>query len=216
VLTAHPGKVAGAATRDNGLAAHRTAAAYPPRSLPRRAPVPEADDATPRRQPGIQGTRRSPQFHAWGLVSREAAGCGRFVVARRVRRACECCAWAMTARPASVSDVGSGQRPFLRDAFAEELRVDVRQPEDNRRDQHGQCNALGIDGPDSARPPSPPPRGRGSRRRSRFRSCGRRAGTQLIWPSFCQAASTRGPRERAFLLVGRGGGSGRVRDARSG
>jgi hypothetical protein len=50
----------------------------------------------------------------------------------------------MTARPASVSDVGSGQRPFLRDAFAEELRVDVRQPEDNRRDQHGQCNALGI------------------------------------------------------------------------
>jgi hypothetical protein len=28
-----------------------------------------------------------------------------------------CCAWAMTARPASVSDVGSGQRPFLRDAF---------------------------------------------------------------------------------------------------
>jgi hypothetical protein len=55
-----------------------------------------------------------------------------------------CCAWAMTARPASVSDVGSGQRPFLRDAFAKELRVDVRQPEDNRRDQDGQCNALGI------------------------------------------------------------------------
>ena len=34
------------------------------------------------------------------------------------------------------------------------------------------------DGPDSARPRSPPPRGRGSRRRSRFRSCGRRAGTR--------------------------------------
>ena len=50
----------------------------------------------------------------------------------------------MTARPASVSDVGSGQRPFLRDAFAKELRVDVRQPEDNRRDQDAQCNALGI------------------------------------------------------------------------
>lgn len=33
---------------------------------------------------------------------------------------------------------------FLRDAFAKELCVDVRQPEDNRRDQDGQCNALGI------------------------------------------------------------------------
>jgi hypothetical protein len=31
-----------------------------------------------------------------------------------------------------------------RDAFAKELFVDVRQPEDNRRDQDGQCNALGI------------------------------------------------------------------------
>jgi hypothetical protein len=31
---------------------------------------------------------------------------------------------------------------------------------------------------------------------------------QLIWPSFCQVGSTKGPRLRAFLLVERGGGPG--------
>jgi hypothetical protein len=121
-----------------------------------------------------------------GLVSREAAGCGRFVVARRVSarvrtahrpgrppprgRGCETrcsarrpqststlrstttspsaspiAAEMMVPRaPAPSLTVGSGQRPFLRDAFANELRVDVRRPRDNRRDQDGQCNALGV------------------------------------------------------------------------
>lgn len=172
-------KSQGAATRNNGPAPHRTATAYPPRSLPRRAPVPEADDATPRRQPCIQGTRRSPQFHASGdwYLERPPVAVGSSLHAGFGARASVLC----------LGDDRStrvGERRRLRSASVPARPLPrssawtCASQKTTAVTRTASATPSASDGPDSARPRSPPPRGRGSRRRSRFRSCGRRAGTR--------------------------------------
>lgn len=178
VLTAHPGQVAGAATRNNGPAAHRTATAYPPRSRPRRAPVPEADDATHAASPASKAhaDHRSFMPGDWYLERPPVAVGSSLHAGFGARASVLCLGDDRSTRVGERRRLGSASvpaRPLPRSSawtWASQKTTAVTRT--------ASATPSASDGPDSARPRSPPPRGRGSRRRSRFRSCGRRAGTR--------------------------------------
>ena len=165
-------KSQGAATRTNGPAPHRTATAYPPRSLPRRAPVRKPTTLHHAASPASKAPadHRSFMPEDWYLERPPVAVGSSLHAGFGARASVLCLGDDRSTRVGERRRLGSASvpaRPLPRSSAwtcASQKTTAVTRT--------ASATPSASDGPDSARPRSPPPRGRGSRRRSRFRSCG--------------------------------------------